>query len=378
MKKRILSLFLCLVLCFSLAACDGEGAAGSDSDPATSSQSTTKTETNSKTDETLSSDEDPENDVPKKKGFDSSIEHKIIATDILSHGIVIFDLNACGGDFQKLTDDNVSVVWEWDPEEDPNCKGIKKIGTSISGVKYRYSEYYKKDVIVACATYGWVGIIDYETRSVLWESTDPILYGVHSVEMLPNGDVVAGAGAVVYFAVSQGIDSPVSSVNSPSCHGVCWDPVNECLWVLEYAGVVAIGIVDMETESPELVRIDRSGASFGQGNGHAFSPVYGEPGKYWASSGSALWQFGSEDETMISNYPLNAFLTRDSIKGIASFSDGTVVETVGGIGPNSKSWSSAGFLIIWQKPDTDEVQAEYVLFKHRDFYKVQPFTKDYQ
>lgn len=376
MKKRILALLLLIVLAFSLVACGETG------EPTVSgSDVSSQVGTDSGTTDTSSDDSQEE----ELQGYDKSIEHKFIACDIRNHGIVVFDLNAVDGDPMRLSED-AAVVWEWDADEDPNCTGVAKIWTSISGVRFRYSEYYEKDVVVACATYGWVGIIDYETRTVLWESTDPILSGVHSVEMLPNGDVVAGVsadpGAVVYFAVSAGIDDPVHSIDSLWCHGVCWDPENECLWVLEDKNVYQAFIQNVGTENAKLMRVNGSGDEFdGDGAGHAFAPVAGEPGKYWASSGRYLWKFDTETEELTK---AKNNLHKNSIKGVCSFTDGTMVQAVAGLfGANEKEFGSDGFRVIVQELTPGKVavlrDVEYLVpFPHREFYKVQAFTKDYQ
>lgn len=376
MKKRILALFLLVVLALSLVACGGDPVnpdPGSDSNVPVSSGNTDAESSDSNTSD--------QGEDTKVEGYDASIEHKFLACDITSHGIVVFDLNKCEGDWQNLTNDSMSVVWEWIPEQDPNLKTAGP-GLGIDSAKYRYSPIYEKDVIIACSSNGWVGIIDYEAKTLLWETV--IHSGPHSVEMLPNGDLVVGCsskpGALVYYAISAGYNKKVHSIPSLYCHGVSWDPEEECLWVLEHTGVYAAVIENMGTKNGKIIRIDRSGAQFPKNytGGHAFSPVAGQPGRYWASSGGDLWQFDANDEKMYSNYPMNLYLSRGSIKGVTSFADGTVIETIGGIGNNSQSWSSAGFLIVTRDRETQEVKSEYVLFDHRDFYKIQPFTKDYQ
>lgn len=381
MKKRILALLLCLATVLSLFACGEDGALSTDS--VDGDTDVIFPQFNKKP--TQNSDENSDAVDPyEAMGYDPAVDHKFIACDIINHSVVVFDLNACDGDFQNLKDDDVAVVWEWDSDEDPNCK--IKPGYGIDSAKYRYSPYYKKDVIIACSSGGGAWVVDYEEKTVLWEAR--IGGGPHSIEMLPNGDiVVAGSsggpkqnGHLTYVPLSAGIKKPVSTIASYSCHGVSWDPVNECLWVLEYDCARAVAVLNEGTKNAELVRIDRSGCNFPGGGrgGHAFSPVIGQPGKYWASSGNGLWQFDAEAEEMYSNYPLNVFLTTSGIKGVCSFADGTVIETVAGIGNETQSWSSNGFLIVTQDADTKEVKSEYVVFDHRDFYKVQPFTKDYQ
>ena len=380
MKKRILALFLCLITVLCTVGC------GETESPSTEGDGTVAFPQFSKPDKDTEKDNDTSDVVSDdtQRIFDSAVEHKFIACDIINHSVVVFDLNACDGDFQKLKDDDVAVVWEWDSDEDPNCK--IKPGVGIDSAKIRYSPYYEKDVMIACSSGGGAWVVDYEEKTVLWEAR--IGGGPHSIEMLPNGDVVvAGSsggpesnGHLSYVPLSAGVKKVVHTIASYGCHGVSWDPENECLWVLEGDGVKAVAVVDEGTKNGKLVKIDRSGSKFpGGGNGgHAFSPVTEYPGRYWASSGSALWQYDSQTEEMYGNYQFNVYLSQGGIKGVTSFADGVVIKTVAGIGDNTQSWSSRGFLIVSQDGASHQIKSEYVVFEHRDFYKIQPFSKDYQ
>lgn len=381
MKKRILALFLCLVMALALVACGGNGET-----PSTDSN-VGSVSGNSDAGSSEGGNDSSDKEETKVVGFDKTMEHKFITTDILAHSIVVYDLNKCNGDFQKLTDDT-AVVWEWIPEEDPNLK-TGGPSTGIDSAKYRYSSLYEKDVVIACSSNGWVGIIDYEAKSLVWEVM--VHNGPHSVELLPNGDLVVASsydpGELMYFALSADItDAPVCSIPFLFCHGVSWDPENKCLWVLENYGVYQVNILNMGTENAKLIRISGNQALFdkGEGGGHAFAPVAGDPGKYWASSGSQLWLYDSEEGTMSNTYPRRDILTKGNIKGICSFADGTVIQTVVGIGGNNQiEFGCDGFRIITREVTSGKVQTlkdveTIVAFSGREFYKVQAFTKDYQ
>ena len=142
----------------------------------------------------------------------------------------------------------------------------------------------------------------------------------------------------------------------------------------------------MGTENAKLMRILGSGDTFdkGEGAGHAFAPIGGQPGMYWASSGSRLWQFNSETGDVTDKFPRSDLLTAGHIKGICSFADGTVIESVVGIGGNNQvSFGSDGFRIITRQVTSGKVQSlkdveTIVPFSGREFYKIQAFTKDYQ
>ncbi len=376
MKKRILALFLCVIMVLALVAC-GEAPvnpdSGTGSNPPISSGNS---------DEVSSSDTDAtdKESGSAANGYDATLEHKVIISDRAASKILVLDLNVCGTDFQKLPETSSAIVWEWDATTDPNLKS-KNPGRGLDSAKYRYSEYYKKDVIIACSSDGWAGVIDYEDRTLLWESDDRILHNAHSIEMLPNGDVVVSVSkekshsGLVYFPLSAGVTDYSSAIPSEYSHGVSWDPENNWLWVLEQNEIVAVKVSGMGTENAKLLRLTGSGAAPGHSGGHAFAPVGGQPGSYWASFGLLLYQYDSEDKSLTKVTHLS---DRDT-KGICSFADGTVVQVVADPG----TVKSSDLHIIIRQPSEGKFQQlrnieTVVTFSGSEFYKVQVFTKDYQ
>ncbi len=376
--KRFLSFLFILVLALSFAACGTTEQTPSDSVSSTESTSS----------DTQSSDTDKE---PEAVVYDPDLEHKFIVTDQETKSIVVYDLNKCNGDFTQLTDDSLCIVWEWKWAEDPNSKFVTHTG--LDSAKYRYSPVYEKDVVVACSSSGWVGIIDYEARALLWE--DDLGGSPHSVEMLPNGDVVVADasadlsgknGRFVYYALSAGVfDAPVHQIPGTSPHGVSWDPEENCVWGLDVLGVICINVSGMGTETAKLVQISGMDATFkdGKTGGHALAPVGGEPGKYWVSNNADLQVFDSETGTITNSYASKKILTMAEIKGICSFADGTVIQAVVHIGGECDKYYSNGLRLIVKELSsgkvTKAVDREIIVpFQHRGFYKVQPFTKDYQ
>ncbi|MBO5249033.1 MAG: hypothetical protein J6B54_07115 [Clostridia bacterium] len=288
-----------------------------------------------------------------------------------------------------MTDDKTAMVWEWSSTYDPNCKSGP--GAGISSAKLRYSPYYKRDVIIACSSNGWWGVIDYQARKLLCEGK--LISGPHSVEMLPNGDLVVGVSnnpmGVYYIPLSVGIFEPVHSIESHSCHGVCWDPTRECLWVLDYDEVYAVTVENMGTAQAKLVRDESRVCTFKVGgkdyhDGHALSPIAGSPGKYWVSTVNYLWMFDSETMEMTREFDRYNTLNRRAIKGIVSFEDGTVVETVHNLGGGAVNFYACdGFRVIsptvGQNGQTVDVVTNAISpFMGRQFYKIQSFTKNYQ
>lgn len=381
--KRMLAFLLMAVFCFGLlTACKNNGASptdssGSPSDSVSDSGSSTGSGTNT------------ENTAPVV--WDDELEHKIIVSDITLHGIVVLDLNVCSGDWDKLTSDPV-VVWEWKAENSKGCTiGATRVGQGIDEAKYRYSEYYGKDVIIAASSGGWAGVIDYETGDTLWEAA--LSNCPHSIEMLPNGDVVvagsggskASEGSLVYYPLSAGKTTKSNELKINSCHGVCWDPEEEVLWTVGADGVYCVKPSNMGKENAKLTLVSGSEAKFKNDSwGHDLSPVFGSPTKYWVTAGE-VWQFDTETLKLTQGYTNKSNLNASSVKGIAYFEDGTMVQTVANKGnvKTTYDWSTRQLRVLVRtmttgKVPTPKYTSYEIEFPDREFYKVHTFTKDYK
>ncbi len=386
--KKFLALFFCAVMVFSLAACAPDTPATDNPSGTPSGGSLGSTNTDVKTDSDSSSGVEVELNV-----YDPDMEHKFLATDIRNHSIVLFDLNKVDGNFKDLTDDKC-VVWEWEADSDPNCK--LKPGAGIDAAKYRYSEYYKKDVIIACSSNGCAYVIDFNAKTVLWEYR--VGSGPHSVELMPNGDLVIACsggdteGQLVYVPLSAGETKPSDRIDCPSGHGVSYDPVNECLWVLEYGELFQCMVKNAGTKDAKLVRVSGSGYNFTKENedksGHVLSPVYGQPGRYWVA-GQYLWIYDTESGDLTKGYNhASAYNAKSAnwMKGVAYFPDGTMVQTIPGSGGDTAyDWSCGELRIITLVESSGKVKKAVpktvdVNFDsaNREFYKVHPFNKNYQ
>ncbi len=366
MLKKVFALLLCVIMMAGLAACGGSGNTDTSSQSGTESSDTSSSE----------------NDKEKAAGYDKTMDHIFFATDRTNSSIVIFDLaKSQKDDFSDLGE---CVVWEWKSAEDPNCKG--KPGVGIDCAKLRYSEHYKKDVVITTSSAGWAAIIDYETRSLIWEWF-PGQGNFHSVEMMPNGDlVIAGSGdsgKIYYIPISTGATKPSHTIDSPSGHGVSYDPQNNWLWVLDYDEVYACAVSGYGTDKAKLTRINGIEAKFDkkEQDGHVLSPVFGEPGQYWVASSHAVYKFDSEEVAL--NPPPTQYQDKP-VKGIAYYPDGTMIMTIAGSGENlSAAWACGEIKIVIMAYSTGKVKelkpfTYNIAIEGREFYKVLPVTKNYQ
>ena len=138
------------------------------------------------------------------------------------------------------------------------------------------------------------------------------------------------------------------------------------------------------TTSAKLSQVPGRGATFnGDASGHDLAPVYGQPGKYWVTAGK-IWQFDSSDDSLTRTFKNSTYYNNSSVKGVASFPDGTAVMTPAGLGGNtSYDWSVLALRVIHFEMSDGKVsrvvgRSEDVTIPGREFYKVHSFCKDYQ
>ncbi len=372
--KRIVTGVVSGILLLSLAACGREI-----SDESTHSSHRNTSDT-AKTDSS-------ENEAVLV--YDSSVEHKIIM-DVSARGLMVVDLDLTGDHPEEWFVDD-GIVWEWTTDD---AKGAKMEGVSITtdSARLRYSPYYKSDVVVFCGSGGWVGIVNYKTKELLFEHKPG--FGPHSAELLPNGDLVLAcsgnsdskSGRVLYYPLSAGKTEPSCEVALLSAHGVCYDPAQDVVWALGGEEIVALNVAGGGTETAKISVISGMGASLrelGHDGGHDLSPVYGQPGKYWVSSTKQIWVFDSVEGTLSASDLEAKKYTNDNVKGIAYFPDGTMIQTAhdqGGTG----TYRSSQFRVLYRRISSGKVkvpQIEELMIAHSSnaqTYKVNVFTKDYQ
>lgn len=311
----------------------------------------------------------------KKEFYDPESFHCFFAADVRNHSIVLFD--PAMSESKSFADLGFCIAWEWNADDDPNCK--IKPGAGIDAAKLRYSPYYGKDVLLVTSSVGWAGVVDYEARSLIWEWS----YkggNFHDIEMMPNGDVVvAGSGVngqIFYIPLSAGMTTPSSQLSAPSGHGAMYDPQNDWLWYLNFNEIFAVRVENAGTTNATISRVAEKTVTFpeGEADGHALSPVLGEPGKYAVSNSSAAYVFDSKTMTLTRlPDPYNG----ENIKGMAFFADQTAAIMIADEG-SYFSQIIRIVRILRQQDGTAELKTHDCEIIARMFYKVFPATKNYQ
>ena len=371
MKKYLLSL-ICVIICISmLVSCNYES---------TNDQSLTDGDSNTVEDKVTDGnnendgDNDGENDSDKNGGqttqtstllFDYSISHKIMACDGKNKSIVIFDMNTCSdGRWLGLTKKD-AVVWEF------------KGDYGFTGMKYRYSPYFGKYVVAFSGNAGnsVCGIIDYDTKELLWSTEAGSGFNAHGIEMLPNGDVVlfGSSGKVCYYPIStpNGGTQCSQTMYLAGAHDGIYDSDKQTVWVAYDWGVRGYKVNDGRLEEAGDASF---GTEFTDKGGHAIVPCYGESGKYWVSAWQQVFLFDTDAMTLTKSFDaLEA-------KGIAYFSDETMVLTLARIGSYDYAWETNTLIVKTKNIVYGEERyvGKHIAFSDRMFYKIIEMNPNYK
>lgn len=182
-------------------------------------------------------------------------------------------------------------------------------------------------------------VYDAESGRMIWSYFGDLIWNAHAMELLPCGVLaVAGStgGNLVFFDLVNDQATPVRLAFADA-HGVMWDPIHECLWVIGGAAMKAYRVTKADgkitAEETRALTIPDRGA-------HDLQPIYGKPGSYWVTTASSVFRFDSNTE-QFEAVPASSGLGQKAVKGIGSFADGCVVQTI-----------ADGFLNSW---DTETV-----------------------
>ena len=295
--KKLLSILLLLVLSVSLVACGDTPVTDL---PDTGSEDVKNTEISDKN--TEDSDEKEE-----WKPLDV-MDNKVLVSDYKSKRIIVYDLDLVGDD-GDLKD---AEIW------------VLENAYSAS-VKYREDTVFG-DVILHTADYN-ASIVDYETKEVVWVAPGVAGWGVHSIEILPSGNIVtAGAtdGILRIFnsanCVNEGDEISYEDIPGlPSAHGVLWDPEYNCLWALGGNELAAYRVVDNGDGTETLKKIQGMGAELpadGRG-GHDLAADLLDTRYLWCTS-SKVYRFDKEEGVFTTRYDGNNKLNKDGVKGFGN------------------------------------------------------------
>lgn len=298
--KRIFSLLLTVILLLGLVACSGNTP---EQNTESKDASTVSSEVSSQTDTSTDTSEEQKEWEPLK-----IVENKVLVSDYETKRIIVYDLDLVGedGDLDK------AEIWSLE-------------NAYSASVKYREDTVFG-DVILHTADYN-ASIVDYETKKTIWASKGDAGWGVHSIEILPSGNVVtAGAtdGIVRLFnsanCINKGDKTKYTDYDGlPGAHGVLWDPEYDCLWALGTYELVAYQVMDNGDGTQSLKKISGMGGKLPNGDhgGHDLAADLLDSRYLWVTS-NKVFRFDKEEGTFTTNYKDSAKLNKNGVKGFGN------------------------------------------------------------
>ena len=291
----------------------------------------------------------------------------VIACDQAKNRVVVYDMDAYN---RKNIED--ATVWEFIPEAN---------GThNVSGVKYR-SDTVFGNVVIMCASGGYAAIVKYPEKEVVWSVANSG-YNPHSIEILPNGDVVVassqGNTLRLYYtsALLNDNKAVISSLDYTlnDAHGVLWDPEYNCLWALGGDRIVCYKISEgrLHADTSRTVQLP-------SGGGHSLSADYADKKKLWISVASGVLRFDKEEMNFEDNYEHRSLLSRTNIKGFGNNLNGHFVfcypsKTNTAV---SESWQTGMLTYVYYK-ENGEAAVSGCKSLSSAYYKVMIFYGEYQ
>ena len=269
---------------------------------------------------------------------ETNVQHVVIFTDMVSGGVRVVDLDILPSD-KEITLTKEDTIWSFERSEDNGWDMSVVTRRGIDDAKLRYSNYHRKYVVLMTASGNWAGIAEYPSGKCLWETR--IGVSPHSIEMLPNGDVVIAVsgedsaypspsvGRVIYYHLQEDATYQlISEVPLRSAHGAWWDSGEQIIWALGMDGLVAYKV----TPQYHLKLIEGKGFEMLCG-GHALSVDYQNPNYLWIGTAiNKVIKFSIKENQIIENFDFSDIIidstttlaNTNNVKGITSFSDGTI------------------------------------------------------
>jgi len=361
--KKLIALFLCLILTAAFCACTPEPenpSTGSQDVSASSRGSSSGGTTDSSSDSP--SEEEPEDEYPNR---------------VMGHNgkaLCVYDLDLV--EPGRTLDD--AVIWST-----PHGEG--------GDMKYREDTVFG-DVIVTCGN-GAAKIISYPEGKLLWSTTNPG-NNSHAIEILPSGNIVIAnstGSTLRLFRTCVLVDDPQAKANSftdyefSDAHGVLWDPEYETLWALgnvELAGYSVVGTGKDET----LVKVSGMGTDLpaNADGGHDLSADMTNTQYLYLTVNSRSFRFHKESGELEDKFPQYAKLSKSAMKGLSNNRNGNFFYTQvnNGVGTaweneNFAAWCTDRITFGYWKSENFLYVEEYVS-EFGNFYKCRAFCGQYQ
>ena len=197
-------------------------------------------------------------------------------------------------------DDLSSPVWEW-ASDDPAF-------INVSGLKMRRHKEFGT-VVLVCASRGFAGMISYDSKEILWQTRAE--GNLHSIELLPNGNIAIAASDGNFVRVYDSPDS-YKEIRFSAAHGVLYDEERDSLWALGEHSLIELNYKTLEPVGNEY---NFKGL---QRYGHDLAPYYGDTNLLWITIFDAITLYDKKENCFKDSDPRLKHISHAHTKGIGN------------------------------------------------------------
>lgn len=252
-------------------------------------------------------------------------------------------------DYQKSTEENASIIWEWDANQAPDLSEEQK-------KRFRTMDDCKavnngKQILVSSSSSA-IALLDSKTRKVEFVANVP---NAHSIELLPHNRIVAAASTndrgnkIMLFDLGNP-DQPLFEDSLYSAHGVVWVKEQQLLYALGYDVLRAYSF-----PNPNELKLEKSWKIPGEGGHDLF--LSNDRKKFYMTEHHGAWTFNLKfgEFKKIIDFP-----QAENIKSVGDNGSGQFIYTV----PEESWWT---FHVSFHQPEKKIPFPDMKVYKARWF-----------
>ncbi|MCX4783608.1 DUF6528 family protein [Streptomyces sp. NBC_01264] len=195
---------------------------------------------------------------------------------------------------------NLSKLWGWTPSSDRGLADLSPARSWVNVSDAKQAVTSRGAFLLASASGGMAVAIDRTRGSTYWAQALPRADNVHSLEMLPDGNIAVSASTAGYirlYAASQGVRANrYVQHRLAGAHAVSWSESRSLLWALGASELHGLELTGTASRPALTLRYRYTLPATG---GHDLAPVPGSPGDRWLSTSRNVYRFSSAAGTFV-------------------------------------------------------------------------------
>ncbi|WP_146067870.1 DUF6528 family protein [Streptomyces sp. Ru72] len=186
---------------------------------------------------------------------------------------------------------DLTALWSWSPASDAELADLVPSRSWINVSEAKQVGTPDGTLLLTCAS-GGMAVAFNRTRGVTyWATNVPRSSNLHSLEMLPDGNIAVAASTGGYVRLYTSSQGPRSSHYVqhplPGAHALSWDAGQRLLWALGASELHALAVAG--TRAAPGITLQRR-LPLPDEDGHDLAPVIGAPDDRWVTTGRHVYR----------------------------------------------------------------------------------------